>query len=65
MAQFIFTDREYKILSLLNQGFNNKTIAYEAGISVNTVKYHLKNIFRKLSACNRLEAIQNFNALET
>jgi len=52
---------EEQILLLLQKGFSNQTISKETGISVNTVKYHLKKIFKKLHAKNRIEAINNFN----
>jgi DNA-binding NarL/FixJ family response regulator len=56
----ISLEEEY-ILSLLQKGYSNPAISRETGISVNTVKYHLKKIFRKLHAKNRIEAINNFN----
>jgi DNA-binding NarL/FixJ family response regulator len=52
---------EEHILLLLQKGYSNQTISKETGISVNTVKYHLKKIFKKLHARNRIEAINNFN----
>jgi DNA-binding NarL/FixJ family response regulator len=52
---------EEHILLLLQKGYSNQTISKESGISVNTVKYHLKKIFKKLHAKNRIEAINNFN----
>jgi DNA-binding NarL/FixJ family response regulator len=52
---------EEHIILLLQKGYSNQTISKETGISVNTVKYHLKKIFKKLHARNRIEAINNFN----
>jgi len=52
------TDREFEILSLTISDKNNKEIANEIFISVNTVKYHLKNIYEKLGVANRKEAVQ-------
>lgn len=52
---------EQQIIALLQQGFSNVTISKKLGKSVNTVKYHLKKIFKKLHAKNRIEAINNFN----
>lgn len=54
---------EEHILLLLQKGYSNQTISKETGISVNTVKYHLKKIFIKLNAKNRIEAINNFNKI--
>jgi LuxR family maltose regulon positive regulatory protein len=50
------TDQEMNILHLVESGFPNKQIARELNISVNTVKYHLKNIYGKLGVVNRTQA---------
>lgn len=55
------TPSETKILLLLKDGAANKTISDKAEISVNTVKFHLKKIYKKLDAKNRIEAINKFN----
>lgn len=52
------TAREAQILHLLATGASNETISRQAHVSLNTVKYHLKNIYSKLGAGSRLEAIQ-------
>lgn len=52
---------EKQIILLLSQGYSNQTISNKIGVSVNTTKYHLKKIFKKLDAKNRIEAINNFN----
>jgi DNA-binding NarL/FixJ family response regulator len=51
------TDRERALLVALSRGLSNKALAAEFGISVNTVKFHLKNLFDKLAIANRAEAI--------
>lgn len=56
------TDREIEILRLLGQGKSNKEIAQELFISVNTVKVHLNNVFKKLGVSSRTEA--TLHALE-
>lgn len=53
------TDREIELLALVGQGHSNRAIAQELSISTNTVKYHMKNIFQKLEAQNRTEAVAN------
>ena len=51
------TDRELQVLHELERGYPNKVIARNIGISHNTVRYHLKNIFSKLNVDNRLQAV--------
>jgi DNA-binding NarL/FixJ family response regulator len=51
------TDRELGLLRLVADGLSNRAIAQELSISENTVKYHMKNIFQKLDAQNRTEAV--------
>jgi len=55
------TKREFEILKQVSQGFNNKEIAEKSFISLNTVKFHLKNIYDKLDVNNRIQASQFFN----
>ena len=51
------SERELGLLRLVADGLSNRAIARELSISENTVKYHLKNIFQKLNAQNRTEAV--------
>lgn len=57
------TEREMQILLLLSKGQTNKGIARQLFVSENTVKFHLKNIFHKLHAKTRTQAISNASAL--
>lgn len=59
------TNRESGILQLLQKGFSNEKISKETGISVNTVKYHLKCIYKKLQVGNRVEAINKFREFDS
>lgn len=52
----LLTDRERDILLLLQLGKSNKEIAEDLALSINTVKTHLKNLFKKLKVKNRTEA---------
>jgi DNA-binding NarL/FixJ family response regulator len=51
------TDRELQILTLTGKGFTNKAIGVKLGISDRTVQNHLANIFQKLNAESRTEAV--------
>lgn len=51
------TDRQRKLLSFLNQGMDNKTIAKGLGLSVKTVENHLTRIYQLLEVQSRLEAV--------
>lgn len=51
------TGREKEILSYLCKGLLNKEISKQLNISVETVKKHNKNIFKKIGVRNRTEAI--------
>ncbi|WP_160327989.1 LuxR C-terminal-related transcriptional regulator [Sphingopyxis sp. H115] len=53
------TEREIEILSALNAGESNKEIARTLQLAPETVKWHLKNVMRKLRANSREEAVQN------
>jgi len=52
------TQREIEILRAVAAGLSNKEIARELWVSVQTVKFHLTNIYRKLEITNRTEAAQ-------
>lgn len=52
--------QEKKILTALSSGSLYKEIASDHNISINTVKKHLKNIYRKLSVNKRTQAIEIF-----
>ena len=50
------TDREREMLVLLANGTSNKDMANRLFVSENTVKFHLKNIYAKLSVTSRVQA---------
>jgi DNA-binding NarL/FixJ family response regulator len=51
------SDREKEILSWMIEGHNYKTIAEKAFISYETVRTHVKKIYKKLHVVSRSEAI--------
>lgn len=50
------TRREVEILQLVAEGRTNKEIAARLWVTMNTVKFHLSNIYAKLGVSNRAEA---------
>lgn len=55
---FGLTPRELEVLRLLVRGMADKAIARELGIAGITVRMHLRNVFRKLRARNRVDAVR-------
>jgi two-component system response regulator DegU len=51
------TFREKEVLRYVSQGYANKQIAYELGISEETIKNHVSSILRKLNANSRTDAV--------
>ena len=56
-AGWNLASRELEVLELLVAGHRNRAIASTLGISENTVKFHVRNLFRKLDVGSRTEAI--------
>jgi DNA-binding CsgD family transcriptional regulator len=52
----LLTTREHQVLGEVSAGRLNKEIAYDLGISENTVAKHVSNILAKIGADNRTEA---------
>jgi DNA-binding NarL/FixJ family response regulator len=52
------TSRERQVLDELMQGWSNKEIANNLGITEITVKSHLMHLFRKINARNRTDAVR-------
>jgi len=55
--KFNLTDRELEILVAMADGLTLQQMALKLSITLSTVKYHSANIFRKLGAQNRSEAL--------
>ncbi|QGU00278.1 hypothetical protein SYNTR_1684 [Candidatus Syntrophocurvum alkaliphilum] len=56
-SEYGLTAREHEVLDLLLKGYNNPNICNSLNISNNTVKTHLRNIYRKVEVSNRQELI--------
>ncbi len=51
------TDRERELLAALPLGRTNAQLARDFGISINTVKFHLKGLYAKLEVVSRAQAV--------
>ncbi|MFH1194235.1 MAG: response regulator transcription factor [bacterium] len=51
------TVREQQILSMICKGKSNKAIAEELFVTISNIKFHCKNIYKKMQVGNRVEAI--------
>ena len=56
-TDYQLSEREKEILQLMIQGSNYKTIAEKAFISYETVRTHVKHIYKKLHVASRSEAV--------
>lgn len=63
LQQLGITPREHEVLQLMAQGLSNQQIADHLFVSLNTVKTHSSNLFAKLDAQRRTQAIQKALAL--
>lgn len=57
------TPQQYKVLCLLKEGWLNKQIGYELGVTEATIKAHITSIFRKLGVTNRTQAVITLNKM--
>ena len=55
--------REFEVLELMAQGLSNQEIADKMFVSLNTIKTHTSNLFLKLDAKRRTQAIQKAKEL--
>jgi LuxR family transcriptional regulator, maltose regulon positive regulatory protein len=58
------TEREREVLQHISRMLNTAEVASEMYISTNTVKTHLRSIYRKLAAAHRGEAVRRARELE-
>ena len=55
--------REYEVLELLAEGLSNQEIADRLFVSLNTIKTHSTNLYSKLEAKRRTQAIEKARSL--
>ena len=56
--------REYEVLIEISKGFSNKEIAEKLFVTESTIKTHVSNIFMKLNAKRRTQAIKKAKELQ-
>jgi LuxR family transcriptional regulator of csgAB operon len=56
-SEVTLTDREVEVLKVLATGAKNSEIARNLNLSPHTIKTHIYNIFKKINASNRLQAV--------
>ncbi|TXK81444.1 LuxR C-terminal-related transcriptional regulator [Paenibacillus sp. N3.4] len=61
----ILTGQEKRVLRLIASGLSNKEMALQLNITGETVKSHIKNVYRKLRVNNRVQALQRAQELIT
>ncbi|MDB5056037.1 MAG: hypothetical protein JWM44_4087 [Bacilli bacterium] len=52
------TEQEMRIIKLIEKGLSNKQIAEQVYVTGETVKSHIKNMYRKLNANSRVQVLQ-------
>ena len=56
-ASYELTPHEVRLLKMLIDGHNYTTAAAALGVSINGVKFHMRNIFDKLQVHSKSEAV--------
>ena len=56
-ANYNLTPHELRLLKLLVDGHSYKTAAFELGVSINTIAFHIQNIYGKLQVHSKSEAV--------
>lgn len=56
-VDYNLTPHESRLLKMLVEGHNYKTAAAELGLSVNTISFHMRNIYDKLQVHSKSEAV--------
>lgn len=57
------TQRELQLLAMMEMGLSNQQLAEQTDTSITTIKWHLRNLFRKFNVANRTSAIARAHAM--
>ena len=63
LQKLAISRREYEVLQLIAQGLSNREISEKLFVSTNTIKTHSSNLFIKLNARRRTEAVKRAKEL--
>ncbi|MFZ9299482.1 MAG: LuxR C-terminal-related transcriptional regulator [Chitinophagaceae bacterium] len=55
----LLTNRELEVAYFINEGFTYRQIAQRCDISIDTVRMHIRNIYRKLKVKSKIQLINN------
>ncbi|WP_309640974.1 LuxR C-terminal-related transcriptional regulator [Flavobacterium sp.] len=64
LSQLKISKRELEVLSLMASGKSNQEIAAQLYVSLSTIKTHAANLFEKLDAKRRTQAIETAKKLQ-
>jgi DNA-binding NarL/FixJ family response regulator len=56
-ANYGLTPHELRLLKLLSEGHSYKTAAHKLGVTINTISFHVRNIYDKLQVHSKSEAV--------
>lgn len=56
-SDYQLTPHETRLLKMLVEGHNFKTAAAELGLSINTISFHMRNVYEKLQVHSKTEAV--------
>ena len=56
-SEGLLTPRESEIVTLITRGLDNFSIAREASLSINSVKSHIRAVYRKMGVSSRSQAV--------
>lgn len=56
-AEFKLTPREYETLQLLSQGLSYAQVAEQMGVTLSTIQWNIRNLYRKLNVKSQVQAI--------